>query len=86
MHGGAPLGFLLGADAFVSGFVIGVVDVLVTDGAGLGVVDDHVFLSRTKIGVVLHIKLSDLQSVLLTLNIHRPIDGMDLSRVHCNED
>jgi len=60
-------------NANVSCLLVDIVNVLIANGAGLSVVHDHVFLSRAKIGAVLHVEFRDLQRVLLTLNVNGSI-------------
>jgi len=67
-------------DALVSRLMINVVDVLVADGASLGIVHDHVLFGGAEIRVVLHVEFGHLQRVLLALDVHRAVHSVFVGR------
>ena len=66
-------------DTLVSCLMINVVDVLVADGASLGIVHDHVLFGSAEIRVVLHVELGHLQRVLLSLDVNCAIHSVGMS-------
>jgi hypothetical protein len=60
-------------DTVMTGLVVGIVDILITDRAGFWIIQNHTFFRGLKIGVILHVELSHMKRVFLASNINLSI-------------